>query len=429
MNWLVTWLVLATVLALLLWGFARNERMYQFPFLIGVITFAFILPQIPSLADDPFLPEGAYVRTISFTILCLAMCWVGWSTNAKPYSFFRWSFDEKKLLVAAYVLSLTGAYFYFRLSRLPGDVSVGVQMSGAPVIWLFFARFMNYGLAIAALCLARRFSWWTVLIIGIDMVFYLDRIVVTGKRAEAVELIVMFALAFWFYRGFVLPRTLVFIGMVVGMVMMSSMADYRDVTRANSAPVWEDIGRIDIMANFDNLLKEGGPEMRNAVLRIYNTDQAMEFDYGLFHWNRLVFNYVPAQLVGDKLKESLRAELPSLGREYNPLTGTTETGMADAFSSFWYFGMFKFLLLSYVMHRIWISANTGELSAQLVYILSIVPAMHAISHQTDWALMVWVHMLIFLLPTLILCRAHSSAHPRFPFAVRGPANLRLVASN
>jgi hypothetical protein len=431
MNWLVTWLMVITVLALLLWGFARGERMYQFPFLVGVITFAFILPQIPALADDPFLPEGAYVKTIAFSIICLAMCWFGWSTKAKPFGFFRWDFDEKRLIIASYLLSIIGAYFYFKLSRLPGDVSVGVQMSGAPVVWLFFARFMNYGLAIAALCLARRFSWMAVLIIGIDLMFYLDRIVVTGKRAEAVELVVIFALAFWFYRGWVLPRTIVLAGMVVGMFLMTSMSDYRDVTRAHPGAVWEDIARIDIAANFDNLLKNGGPEMRNAVLRIYNTEQAMEFDYGKFHWNRLVFNYVPAQLVGEKLKESLRFELPSMGREYNPLTGTTETGMADAFASFWYFGALKFFLLSYLVHRIWVSANKGEMSAQLVYSLSIVPAMHAISHQTDWALMVWVHMLIFLLPTLALCRSRSSAtrHPHSSFEATGLANLRLVASN
>ncbi|MEK1855210.1 MAG: hypothetical protein AAAC48_25945 [Phyllobacterium sp.] len=430
MNWLVTWLMLITVMMLLLWGFARGERMYQFPFLVGVITFAFVLPQIPALADDPFLPEGAYIRTIAFSIICLAMCWLGWSANAKPFRFFRWDFDEKRLIIAAYLLSITGAYFYFKLSRLPGDVSVGVQMSGAPVVWLFFARFMNYGLAIAALCLARRFSWITLLIIGMDLVFYLDRIVVTGKRAEAVELVVIFALAYWFYRGWVMPRTLVLAGMIAGMFLMSSMSDYRDVTRANRTAIWDDVSRIDIAANFDNLLKNGGPEMRNAVLRIYNTEQVMEFDYGLFHWNRLVFNYVPAQLVGERLKESLRFELPSLGREYNPLTGTTETGMADAFSSFWYFGALKFLLLSYVVRRIWVSANTGEMSAQLVYMLSIVPAMHAISHQTDWALIVWVHMLIFLLPTLTLCRSRSRGfHSYSPAEAPGPVGLRLVASN
>lgn len=425
MNWLVTWSMLIAVLLLLLWGFARRDRIYQFPFLVGVMTFAFVMPQVPALANDPFLPEGAYVKTIVFSIACLAMCWLGWLPNAKPYGFFRWSFDEKKLMIAAYILSAAGAYFYYKLSRLPGEVSVGVEIKGAPVMWLFFGRFLSYGLTIAVLCLARRFTWTAAFIIGFDLIFYLDRILVTGKRAEAVELVMIFALAIWFYKGWALPRTLVLAGMVGGTVLMGSMSDYRDVTRANSAPVWEEIGRIDIMANFDKLLKEGGPEAHNAVLRINNTDRALEFDYGLFHWNRLVSNFVPAQLVGEELKESLKFQLPSAGLEYNPWTGSTETGMADAFASFWYFGALKFLLLSYVVRRIWVSANTGEFAAQFVYSLSIVSAMHAISHQTDWVVSVWVHMLVFMLPTLALCRARASFLPRFPFNLPAPVNLRL----
>src|SRR5262245_24159722 len=113
MNWLWTWLMLFTVLALLGWGFARGDRMYQFPFLAGVMTLTFIMPQVPALADDRFLPDGAYIKTIAFAIACLIACWLGWSQKAKPFGFFRYSLDEKKLIIASYVLSLTGAYFYF----------------------------------------------------------------------------------------------------------------------------------------------------------------------------------------------------------------------------------------------------------------------------------------------------------------------------
>ncbi|CAN7610370.1 hypothetical protein LJR231_004576 [Phyllobacterium sp. LjRoot231] len=429
MNWLLTWLMLGTVLMLLFWGMLRRERIYQFPFLVGVITFAFILPQIPALADDRFLPEGGYAKTIAFTILCLSMCWLGWSPNARPFAFFRWDFDEKRLLIAAFFLSLTGAYFYFKLSRLPGEMMVGVQISGAPVAWLFFARFMSYGMAIAILCFARRYSWTAAFIIGVDLIFYFDRIVVTGKRAEAVELLIMFALAFWFYKGWVIPRTIMLTGVLLGTIMLNSMGDYRTITRANSAPVWQDIAQINVAANFNDLLKNGGPEMRNAIWRIHHTEETLDFDYGKFHWNRLVFNYVPAQLFGARFKTSLMMTMPVAARDYDPLTGTTETGMADAFQSFWYFGALKFLLLAYLMSRLWASAKSGEMSAQLVYIFSIVPAIHAVSHQTDWVLTVWVHMLIFLLPTLAWCRSRSPhLQPYYSPRKARSINLEAVAS-
>jgi hypothetical protein len=45
---------------------------------------------------------------------------------------------------------------------------------------------------------------------------------------------------------------------------------------------------------------------------------------------------------------------------------------------------------------------SGSTTGQIVYMLSIVPAMHSISHVTDWVLQVWVHMLFFLVPALLL---------------------------
>ncbi|MDH7803228.1 MULTISPECIES: hypothetical protein [unclassified Rhizobium] len=400
MNTLLVFCLFGGVLLLICWGMTRRERIYEFPFLTGVITFSFIMPQIPGLASERFLPEGAFARAALFMMLCLFMCWWGWSRTAKPFSFFRIDFDETRLLIVAAVLSVAGAYFYFQLSRLPGELTIAVQMTGVPVMYIFFSRLLSYGLAIAVLCLARRFSWLALVVLAFDLVFYLDRIVITGKRAEAVELIMMFALAWWFYKGRAIPRILVIVALFLGTLSMNSMGDYRAITKANAAPVWDDIKKIDFVGNLEKVFRDGGDEMRNAIMRIDNTATTLQFDYGKFHWNRLVFNFVPAQLVGMEVKRSFMLPVPVQSRDYNPVLGTTETGMADAFESFWYLGAFKFFLLAYLMRRIWVTANLGEFAAQFTYLLSIVPSMHAISHQTDWVLMVWVHMLMFAVPAL-----------------------------
>lgn len=115
-----------------------------------------------------------------------------------------------------------------------------------------------------------------------------------------------------------------------------------------------------------------------------------------------------------------------MARDYNALTGTTETGMADAFQSFWYFGALKFFLIAYLLARLWASAKEGQAAGQIVYMLSIVPAMHVVSHQTDWVIMAWVHMVLFLVPSLALAavpaRRGRSGHAD-PFVSR-----RLVHS-
>jgi hypothetical protein len=427
MNWLLTALFTGIVAWFLAEGFVRRERMYQFPFLAGVMTFAFILPQLPGAASDKFLPEGDYARMMLVAILCMLSLRLGWSDRAAPFAMFRIAFSERRLLVVAALFSLAGAGFYYKLSHLPGDVSIGVQMSGLPVVYLFFARLLVYGLLIAVLCFVRRPSWAAFMIIMVDVGFYLERILITGKRAEAAELALIVLLPLWFVHRWLIPRWVMALAMVVGTVGMFSMAQYRDITRAEPGlPSLEELSQIDVIGNFNQLLDSGGQEIRNAVTLIATTDRTMELDYGAFHWNRLVFTFVPAQLVGADFKDSLRLPMPGPSRNYNPATGTTETGFVDAFQSFWYFGALKFFLLAYLMARIWSSAMEGQALGQFVYTLSIIPAMHAVSHETDWVMPVWVHMLIFLAPALYFCRVQPGGAPAARTAGAWPAQASTL---
>jgi hypothetical protein len=417
MTWPLAWMLFALVLWLLSTGLVRTERAYEFPFLAGLMAFSFLLPQIPSVAGDPAVTEAAFTKTLAMTLLCLVMLWLGWGSRRAPISFFEDTFSEKRLLNAALAMSLIGAFFFFQLSRMSNELTVGVQMSGTGVAYLFFARLMIYGLAIATLCYARRPSRFAGFIILFDLFFCIDRILVTGKRGEALEIVIIFALSFWFHRGWKPPRSAL-VGMILATTLvMSSLSDYRQITREDEGFDITRIAQIDLMENFQEMLASGGLELRNAVQRIEQIDRSGEFDYGAVHWNRLVFAFVPAQIVGNPTKAALYLPVPLPPRDYLPPTGTTETGMVDAFLSFWYFGALKFFLLAYVLSRIWASANAGSTTAQIVYMLSVVPAMHAISHITDWVLQVWVHMLVFLIPALLL----ATVRRRTPARWRTPA--------
>lgn len=404
-NWTWTGIVAAIVIAMLCAAMSRPGKIYEFPFLAAAMTFAFILPQLPGLASDRFLPAGAYAKAVAFTGLCLAMIQVGWWCCRKPMRSLDWNFDERRLLIAAGVLSLIGAFFYVTLSRLPRDVTVGTTISGLPVIYLFFSRMLTYGLAIGLLCLARRPSPLAWAIVLGDGLLYLDRIIITGKRGETMELVMLIALAAWFYRGWAVPRVLMLAGLVAGTLALGSTHDYREITRSDGIPAWQAFSQIDVVENFEAILVKGGPEMRNAVLRIAATDRDRDFDYGAFHWNVLVYTFVPAQLVGPGIKSALMIDTgQSYDREYDPALGSTETGMADAFSSFWYLGAFKFFLVAFAMRAIYRGAMAGSTGAQIIYLLSAVPAMHTISHFTQWIVSAWVQIALFLLPALLYAR-------------------------
>lgn len=407
MNEVLTALLAAMAAGCLAAGFVDPRNVFRFPFLAGLIVASFVLPQLPGLMNAPFLPEGGYARTVLMTCLCLAAAVLGWGASRAPLDLMRVRFNERRLQEAATLFALIGAYFYYSLSQLPGDQTVGVQISGVAVIYLFFGRLLTYSLAIACLCHARRPSRWMLAVILFDLAFYFDRIVVTGKRGETAELVLILTLAFWYQRRWTVPRGLLALGLVAALVGTINMADYRNVTRERNAFVLSEIAEIDAGRNLDAMLERGGPELHNAILLISDTAATARFDYGGFHWNQIVWNYVPTGLGGARFKQALMLDTPKDPRSFRPLTGTTMTGMVDAFRSFWYFGAVKFFLLAYLLRRLWNAAMEGRALAQFIYMLSVVPAMHAFSHTTDWVVSIWIHMLFFCAPVFAWARERA----------------------
>jgi hypothetical protein len=91
--------------------------------------------------------------------------------------------------------------------------------------------------------------------------------------------------------------------------------------------------------------------------------------------------------------------------------------MSDAFESFWYLGVFIFLLIAYLLGRIYRAAMAGSTTGQLLYILSAADSMEVITHHTQWIFSEWVQMGLFLLPALALARARGTRNS--PASLRG----------
>ncbi|MCX5568521.1 hypothetical protein [Kaistia nematophila] len=403
------WILVAISVALVVSGLRRPEGVYQYPFLAGATFLGFIAPQFPALVDDPFLPVGAMVRTILFTILCVSACGFGWRVTLPRAARPPWQFEERRLLVAAAVFSVIGGYFYVKVSHLPPEIKYSI-FTGMPVVYLFFAKLLNYGFAIALVCGARRMSLAALAIIGFDTLFYAERILILGRRSEAVEFFFLVVLAWWFQKRRTPPRLLTAGFVLFGALALHSAGDYRAITTERDEAGWSDLLKIDLVENFAEVLEQGGPEVRNAVLRIGQVRDTHAYDLGLFHWNTLVFNYVPAQLVGVEIKERLTVSLDGqLGRDYEPPVGSTETGLSDAFASFAYLGALKFFLIGFAMRRIYDAAMAGSTVWQVVYPLMLAPAMLSITHHTQWPPSAFLHIALFLLPALAFARVRQPA--------------------
>jgi hypothetical protein len=401
MAWTSVTLLTMLCFAMLIHGLLVKGRFYQYPFLAAGIFLSFILPQLPGLANSRFIPEAALIKTIIFSCLCLGMCAIGWSYGTRAKASADPVFSEQRLLKAAGMLSLIGAYFFYKFGHLPDDVRLVGQLSGLPVAYLFFAKLLTYGFAIAILCFARNQSKLALSILLFDAFFYLERIVIAGRRGDAAEFCLLITLAFWFQKRWAVPRVAVIGGLAFSIVGMLTAAEYRQATYYGATRDWSAVANIDIAKNWDLLMEQGGPEMTNAMVAIENVDQNMTLDFGTEHWNDLVFTFVPAQLVGTNFKRSLRIDLDSAyGRHYTPGIGETSTGMTDAFASFWYFGCLKFFLVAFIMGKLYASSMNGNTLTQIIYMLSAVPSMLVITHFTNEIVIAWVHIAAFVGPAM-----------------------------
>src|SRR5205823_1602792 len=83
---------------------------------------------------------------------------------------------------------------------------------------------------------------------------------------------------------------------------------------------------------------------------------------------------------------------------------TTETGLADAFASFWYFGLIKFFLIGLILSRWYKAAMRGNGAAEIIVILVMYSALLSFPFDTNKFFLEFVNLAVFLLPGLALAR-------------------------
>jgi hypothetical protein len=417
--------------ALLLWGFTRKDGGYQYPFLAGVMFTGWVLPQLWGLAGSPQLPDGAFTRVVLMSTLCAVACLAGYKSASGPLRGLDWSYSKQRLQQAAVALTLIGVVFQLLVDYFPFTRSGG-QASGLSVALLFFAEIKKYGFVIAVMLFLRTRSKWMLAVAAVGAYFYVDSIVFGGRRAVASEFFFIIVLSVWFSRGKIIRPVFILLIAAVGVVGSFSIGEYRNALYDGDL-TFKEVAAIEWVENVERTFQEGGGEMRAAAYQMAAISETAKYDFGVYHWNRLVFRYIPAQLLGQGFKNALFIDMGEnravrLPQQRNDLTrrlygfekqlGLTVSGMTDAFASFGYLGFLKFFLISLVLAKIYNGARTGNLTLQILYPLLIVPAMHSVTHNTGWFLEAIPHMILFLFPALAYARlpvhtwrrAHAASH-------------------
>jgi hypothetical protein len=410
------WLFFVVCLGCIAHSLRSAERIYEPLLPMATVFLGFVWIQLHGLGQVSWsLPGEGLAKTTFMSLLCLVCFWWGYSRRILPLRLFSGDYDNGRLLLVSFGLTLFGATFYFMISRLPEALLQSSQPTGKLVALNFFAQTLSYGFALACLLWAKFKDKRALLVALFGACFYLDRIILAGRRADAAEFFFIVVLSLFFGRGFKIPRWVMLSVMIAMVLMIQSTGTYRNIASEAGWDAPFKIGRIDFIQNLENIFESGGEEMTNAVYVIESHDLHASFDFGTSHWNQLVFNYVPAQLLGGNFKSHLQFQNVDIAEQYfrySAKTGSTLTGMVDSFSSFWYFGAIKFLLVGYLIRKIWNGAKFGSFVAQIFYMLMITKTLHVVTHSTQFFLSPWVHMSIFLMPFLLWARLKAKTENR-----------------
>jgi hypothetical protein len=409
-------------IAMVLWYLRGRGRFYQFPFWAGMIALGFFFPQaVGGLFNSNIFPEVSYAKGMLFASLCTLGLWFGFSTAIKKEirlsSWLNCSFDTKRLYYVGVFFCLFGFFFQWKLWSLPEEVLASSLWSGATVKYLFFASVFKFGLVVLLiLYLSQKKVLNVKILIFLVPCFFLffGAIVLRGRRAEMMNLFSYCIVSLWFIKKIAVPRIVLVWSVVLGLLFINGIGIYRGIMSQKEVSFSDRMQQAidaDYLQSSKSLVEEPGPEFVNYITYrdIYESECA--FDFGLKHWNLLVFNFVPAQIVGRSVKNSFLLPIANIfkiaeeKRGYLPTTGSTLTGYCDSFGSFWWFGFIKYMLIGWVMARLYQSAICGYFFGQFLYVFSLNAAMHAITHTTHKFLFTtWVYFFLMGFPLLFWAR-------------------------
>lgn len=377
-----------TCIGLLGWGLIRPERTYQFPFFMGAIFVSFILPQAIALRNNPTVvtPE-ALARVLLMTILCAAMCWIGYQFKPNPRLLMTLNvnLDEQKLFRASIVLLAIAYAANFLLTQITIQTGDYGNWQGPATILSFFRNVIYIAFGIFLIQTLKRPKLKNIIFTVLASLPILQAVILSGRRQPTIAFLVVIGFSFWFVLRLIPPRWCFVFATIGGLYLIPLVGQLReDFWGLVFSGDWETIFSS-AQQSFGTLLEGDILELRNAALMMDAAVKNSQFGYGTGYWDSIIFQYVPGQIVGYDFKASLQFKLTNYDLSslygYEIPFGATVTAIGDTFVEFYYFGCLVLALIAYLFKNLWISAiyHQSTISA-LLYMGLISSAMIGITH-------------------------------------------------
>lgn len=395
----MTIILLTLALFVGLFGLVQPGGYLKAPTLAGLVFGLWFAPQFAYVAQSPFLSTGA-VLSVGLTA-CLALLFVmgGWYLGLKSdrKSNFIKPIPVEQLLIPLAIMTAITTGLNILLEQMRPSMANISQWSGPIVIVNFFAQLRIISLALSLMLFLRKRTPATISLLAVNIIVNIPFALFLMRRSEMIDMGIVVLGSLWFARRIRVPTPVVLGGLVAFAVVVFSMTSLRstqnrleqtsgETISLLSPQLWSEIDIADtVTASARN-----APDVRNAAFSVQLVNDLGQYSYGASTWNSFIHQFVPGQLVGSSVKESLlvqdaRLQTSEMSTRYNFFyqTGTTSTGVGSAYREFGYFGSLFFLLMGLVLGRLYSFAMRGSLYAQLGYICMVPFLLTSITHGHD----------------------------------------------
>lgn len=395
---MIAWFLFFVLLALSLrcfgWGLLKPERLYQFPTLYGAAWLFYMIPQALGVLNNPGkFPEGVLLDggPELALLMCIFSVQAGWSgyfskrlhkkvaLNKQKYTHY----SDIRILQTGIVLYFIGFYAAYLLASLTGGFieqftrggHYQLEWTGLPVRYVFFAQMIYPGLLFSCLAYLYRPNLIRAGIFFLFSLYPIATSVFLGRRSMTVYLLIIIFFSLFFMRRWTPPRPVVFAGFFAMAIFIVIAPQYRTIMQYGAD--MEQLREIQIQTEIEEIISgESYAEFDALVVASAAINKEKIFGLGVGFYNAIIAQLVPRQLVGEEFKNALKINLweekvdPVKLYSWQIPYGSNPTGVANAFSEFWFFGAFIYFFIAVAIRKLWESALfKGNFSAQIWYVM------------------------------------------------------------
>lgn len=390
-----------------------RTKLVQFPALAAVVFMLWLLPQFIGLYNSGRVAQVEIQSALLLSCLMLICCWFGYEhVRGKAAVLYIDTVDNKSLRTYGFATIAVGSFFtaMVRINAPEANNLYGGHWTGIITIYVFFSKMLLIGFSILLYQYIKQPRTTLAIALVPCVLLYLDRIVIQGRRADAAEFAVLFALSFWFAKKIMPSKSSILGCLLVGALFILIAGQYRSVMMPENQVSWsgaglDELARIDVLNDVADLVagERNFEEAKNLAVGVSQVSKHGDYDYGRSGWNYFVASFLPSQLIGREKKAQLQftSNDPLSLVSESPVTGSTMTGIYTAYASFWIFGSLLYIVIGLTMRTFWIQATLGSNISRIALIYLTVPALMSITH-TVWHFFTGLLQLFFFgLPVLL----------------------------